>query len=313
VTRIELTGVRCPLCRGDRSARLLTPRAARSATVAMESFWARRRRRHGSPAEHVTHGVPAEVRRCRDCGSLWRASFPERVEHTYAQDLYAPDEVEHLWARAWREYEADADWLLAQGLTPRARILEVGCFTGAFLAFAELAGAQATGIDVSPQLVAIARRRGLDARAGTFDPRDHDPGSYDAVWILNCFEQLADLDATIDGVRWVLAAGGRLVLRTPNARFVTAAHRRWSGAMLRRLAHTNHVSGVPFAHCLTAPALSRLLRRHGFGEIDVRGREFTTRDAPELEALWRATRPLRRAALATMPSRAPWLDVTARR
>lgn len=274
----------------------------------MRTVWSIWTRASGTPDPNVTQDEAAPVWECTTCRSLRREPSGD-VESTYRDDRYGREALDHLWDRCTREYEADRDWLVAQGLRPAARVLEIGSYTGAFCAFAEARGCFATGVDVSAEMVAYARERGVDAHLGAFDPSRFDGERFDSVWVLNCFEQLPDLHELLEDVRAVLAPGGRLVIRTPNAAFVRMAHRPTLRTMLTPLAITNHVLGVPFSRCLSAAALHSLLARHGFAEIVVRPREFAAVDPPELPAWWTVLRPVRRVVSGVLPM--PWLDLTA--
>lgn len=72
--------------------------------------------------------------------------------------------------RRWLAPAASADLLVVEQAT--APVLDVGCGPGRMLAALEAQGRAATGIDVSPVAVRLARRRGGHAlRASVFSPR----------------------------------------------------------------------------------------------------------------------------------------------
>ncbi|MFJ8589234.1 class I SAM-dependent methyltransferase [Streptomyces sp. NPDC093595] len=78
---------------------------------------------------------------------------------------------------------AAVDWV-ARSLAPGARVLDVGSGTGRPTAEALVdAGFDVTGIDVSAEMVRLARERVPGARFEQVDVRDHHapPGGYDAV------------------------------------------------------------------------------------------------------------------------------------
>ena len=102
-----------------------------------------------------------------------------------------------------------------------ARLLDVGCGTGDFLALARARGWQPTGIDLSARAAALARERGLDART---DWEGLSAGDFDAVTLWNVVEFLERPIETLRDVHRVLAPGGHVFLRTPNERFQLAAY-----------------------------------------------------------------------------------------
>ena len=93
---------------------------------------------------------------------------------------------------------------------PGERVLDLGCGDGALTAEIAAAGSRVTGIDSAPQMVAAARRRGLDARemdaaALTFER------AFDAIFSNAVLHWVADIDATLAGVARALRPGGRFV------------------------------------------------------------------------------------------------------
>lgn len=99
-------------------------------------------------------------------------------------------------------------------LAPGQGVVDVGC--GAGRAVAELAdrGAQPVGVDVSEQMITMARRRwpGQDFRLGTAEQLPLTDGSVAGYRADKVFHELAE-PARALGEAWrVLVAGGRIVL-----------------------------------------------------------------------------------------------------
>jgi hypothetical protein len=91
------------------------------------------------------------------------------------------------------------------------------------------------------------------------------------VWILNCFDQIAAPAAVLDAAHRIVRAGGRLVIRTPNAAFVRAAYAD-TDPRLAPAARRQLLWGLPHLCCYTVAALSSLVGQHGFDVESVRGR-----------------------------------------
>jgi trans-aconitate methyltransferase len=97
-------------------------------------------------------------------------------------------------------------------LAPRAgeRILDLGCGDGVLTAQIAATGARVIGVDASPEMVAAARARGLDARV-------HDAAALPfSAEVDACFSNAAmhwvrDQRGMLAGVRRALVAGGRFV------------------------------------------------------------------------------------------------------
>jgi trans-aconitate methyltransferase len=101
--------------------------------------------------------------------------------------------------------------LLAQlAAQPGERILDLGCGDGTLTDQIAGAGASVVGIDASPEMVAGAAARGLDARLidATKLPFDSE---FDAVFSNAVLHWISDADAVLGGVRRALKPGGRFV------------------------------------------------------------------------------------------------------
>lgn len=104
----------------------------------------------------------------------------------------------------------------ALAVTPTDRYLDVGCGNGYTVRWAAAVGPEvrATGIDVSPEMIERARAAstGIDNasfRAATFPDPSLADGSFDAVFSMEVFYYLPDLDAGLADVARILAPGGR--------------------------------------------------------------------------------------------------------
>ena len=97
-------------------------------------------------------------------------------------------------------------------LNPRSgeRILDLGCGEGSLTERIAAAGASVVGVDVSEEMVAGARARGLDARVMDAVRLPFD-GEFDAVFSNAALHWVRDHDAMLAGVYRALKAGGRFV------------------------------------------------------------------------------------------------------
>jgi len=173
------------------------------------------------------------------------------------------------------------------------RLLDIGCDTGLFVEHAErAAGIRAVGIDIFDRVVERGRAAGLDLRCGTVEEVGFGDGDFDAVCAYDVIEHVESPARWSETVARILRPGGTLVVETPNfAGAVYAAGRllgRVAGGegplrtLLERLWPPFHVQ------YFTAASLRGLLRRSGFDEIDVGGREL----APGETAVGGALRPV---------------------
>jgi SAM-dependent methyltransferase len=184
----------------------------------------------------------------------FRAPLYARYVSTFKRELSRADErrLRSYWSWCEHRYRP-----LLAGLSPEARLLELGCGSGQMLEFLRREGFRnAAGIDLSPEQVAIARERGLDVQvADVFEHLARERGDRDAVLALDLFEhfdrpELLRLTAAVHGA---LVPGGRLILQTPNG----------GGLLPGAVVHGDLTHLTIF----TPGSLMQLLAPAGFGEF----------------------------------------------
>ena len=148
-----------------------------------------------------------------------------RAEHEieFGRHLAAND-PEVIWgwgSPAGRRRARRRGALIAAGgrLGPGMRALEVGCGTGLFTEMFAETGAAILAVDISPELVELARRRGLPAErvrfvAGRFEECDVE-GPFDAVIGSSVLHHL-EIEASLARIRGLLRPGGWLSFAEPN-------------------------------------------------------------------------------------------------
>jgi SAM-dependent methyltransferase len=120
------------------------------------------------------------------------------------------------WSELWAP-SAEPLWRIvadATGIVAGSRILDVGCGSGEFLAFAQGLGADAAGIDPAPGMVAIARTTAPGARVleASVEELPWPDATFDVVTAINALQFADDtLDALGEMVR-VAAPGGFVVV-----------------------------------------------------------------------------------------------------
>lgn len=97
-------------------------------------------------------------------------------------------------------------------LEPRAgeRILDLGCGDGVLTQAIAAAGADVVGVDVSDDLLAAARARGLEVRHMDGQALEF-AEAFDAVFSNAALHWMTEADRVIEGVRRALVPGGRFV------------------------------------------------------------------------------------------------------
>jgi 2-polyprenyl-3-methyl-5-hydroxy-6-metoxy-1,4-benzoquinol methylase len=141
-----------------------------------------------------------------------------------------------------------------------ARILDLACGAGRLLYFFSERGYKSlTGVDISPDQVALARQVTPDVRQeSVLDHLETHPASYHLITAYDIIEHFHKDEALrfLDGCLTALLPGGRLILQTPNA------DSPW-GSMHRYNDFTHEI-------CFNPNSLTRLMRLVGFCDIEAR-------------------------------------------
>ena len=170
-------------------------------------------------------------------------------------------ENEHWWFAARKEILLR--YLDARlPLPPTARLLDVGCGTGAILE--SFSGRyQAFGTDTAPQAIDFCRERGLKGLyCGTLETY---PGAepFDLITMLDMVEHVEDDDGLLRTGRRLLCDGGHILITVPAFPSLWSKHdeilhhkRRYTRRSLRRLVeHAGFtVEHLTFFNCFLFPA-----------------------------------------------------------
>lgn len=207
------------------------------------------------------------VVRCHDCALMLTNPQPSDVElgQIYNENYFLVEDnaagrqhTEELKASTADEY---LNLLTRYGLPAGARLLEIGCGHGDFLARAAARGLDVTGVEYSADACEITRRK----LAGTGKilqgeisslPASYD-GQFDVVAASDVIEHVRDPKAFLAQAHRLLKPGGILFLATPtmDSRSARLLNSRW---MEFKPEHLWYFKGA---------TLQTLLTRNGFGGI----------------------------------------------
>ena len=143
----------------------------------------------------------------------------EMMEHTYP--ILYEVEQSHWWYIGRRRIIAGfVEQICRQVTDRRARILDVGCGTGANLLMLSKYG-DAEGVDVSEDALSFCRARGLDkVKLGAAEELPYENGTFDLVTAFDVVEHMDDDLAGLKEMRRVLRPGGRALLFVPTFMFL---------------------------------------------------------------------------------------------
>jgi len=104
------------------------------------------------------------------------------------------------------------------GLAPAARVLDVGCGSGTFTGLLQQWGYRTSGIDISPKLIALAKRKfsDIDFSIGDAENMPFAPASFDGILLSGLMHHFPDPHRLAAEVRRMLRPGGRFVAFDPN-------------------------------------------------------------------------------------------------
>jgi 2-polyprenyl-3-methyl-5-hydroxy-6-metoxy-1,4-benzoquinol methylase len=222
------------------------------------------------------------VFRCDECTFQFVGDdLPDAaVEGLYSGEGLA-DYFIALGERHLRKFAPRLRELRRIGVSPGARVLDVGCGSGEFPALAKAAGYDAVGLDVSEPSIRAARRLHpeIDYRVGEASAlAAAEPESFDVVTLWDVIEHVKYPHDVMTACAALVRPGGLVALGTPNGdslydRVGGAAYRavRPLGTlMLMQRYSTWHLQ------IWTARTLSHLVRAHGLDVDFVRKhRELT--------------------------------------
>jgi SAM-dependent methyltransferase len=152
---------------------------------------------------------------------------------------------------------ADADFYKFESELPvdARRVLDIGCATGALLAYLLGRGWQADGVEINTAQAEYARReRGVNVYHLPLEKNMLEGGAYSLIIASHLIEHLRRPRVFLAEARRLLAPGGRLFLTTPNC----------DGFQARLF--KNHWRSAIFDHLylFSVKTLSRMLEQEGF-------------------------------------------------
>jgi arsenite methyltransferase len=177
---------------------------------------------------------------------------------------------------------------------PGERILDLGCGPGFYVAelLDEIGdGGSAVGVDVSPQMLAIAGSRcagrtNVEFREGPATAVPVDDASFDAALSVQVLEYVADTAAALAELHRAVRPGGRVVVWDVDWGTVS-----WHSADPQRMARALQAWDAHLAHPSLPQTLTTQLRAAGFADVHMQGHAFVSNEC-DGESYLSATLPL---------------------
>jgi SAM-dependent methyltransferase len=164
-------------------------------------------------------------------------------------------------------------------------VLELGSHLGAFLQASEEWNWRAVGLDVGADTSRFVKSKGLPVHRSIVEDCPFRDGSFDAIFVWNCFEQIQNPATTLVAIHRALKRHGMLLIRVPNAVFYRALRSQLKtaeedGFVLQALAY-NNLLGFPYLYGYTAVLLNRLITECGFEYLRGFNSELVTTPFPD--------------------------------
>jgi SAM-dependent methyltransferase len=240
---------RCPVCDSKQSTVMWTVTShATENGVDAESF---------APSADRYGETLGTVLRCLNCGhgSLAETPTEEAIAAAYGD---AADPVS-LAEEAGQIETARRSLDRIEAQVRPGHLVDLGCWTGSFVAAAAERGWDAVGIEPSSWAAQRAKERGLDVRVGDLRSHGLDAGGFRCVVMCDVIEHLLDVGAAIQTAAGLLEPGGVAYLTTPDA-----------SGRLPRLLGARWWSVLPMhVQYFTRDSLRLLLEQHGFRVLEV--------------------------------------------
>jgi ubiquinone/menaquinone biosynthesis C-methylase UbiE len=223
------------------------------------------------------------------CGSSIAAG--DQGSREYFEDLLRGRHEYAPWMAEELDYEGST------GL----RVLDVGCGQGIDVYRYAEAGADATGVDLTPRHVELARQHltamGADANIveGDAEALPFADASFDRVSSNGVLHHTPDMAAALREQLRVLRVGGevRVIVYNRNSFHYWLAQVVWQGILHGQLFQERSMAGVlsrgveyssigarPLVNVYSPSTLKRMLRQAGFTRVEARVRHFNVSDTP---------------------------------
>jgi len=163
-----------------------------------------------------------EYRVCRACGTL--VSRAAHSAELYNDDYWTKRQTSHhglpdVRQRARLDLPERCTHWLRRLLTlrlPPARVLEVGCAHGAYVALLGWAGYDAIGTELSPAVARLAQETfGVRVLTGLVESQTFEAGGFDIIVLNDVIEHLPDPVSTLTHCARLLSNDGFFVIQTP--------------------------------------------------------------------------------------------------
>jgi SAM-dependent methyltransferase len=176
------------------------------------------------PAVYAHAGKNYDLVQCQDCGLVFVRPFPEleTIAGFYNEKYFQSDfgcgmyEKNYLETESTRVEEYREMLGMLQHYKKSGELLEVGCAAGSFLYYAQRAGFEVSGVDLSAWAVNMARTQfGLSVKQGRLSDVQLPAEHYDIIFLSDLLEHEPEPLKFLAEVRRLLKNDGVMVIKVP--------------------------------------------------------------------------------------------------
>lgn len=228
-----------------------------------------------SSAEHIITKSGFNLVACTECGLIFVANPPtddERAKLYSFEAGYHQSLLDEAQSITLHQREAIANLAELQKHARSGRLLDVGCSTGLFLKAARASGWLVQGLEYSVDSARIAREtHGFDVKCGELRPDTYPAAAYDVVTMWDVIEHLPDPRGTVAILSSVVAPGGLLMLKTPNA---DGLYPKIGRHLVKALGFWGHPEPPGHLYQFSETTLRRMVHEAGFEVVAVHHRRI---------------------------------------
>lgn len=163
--------------------------------------------------------IPLNIVRCKGCGLIYQNPCPDGdlIKSFYSKDYYTgKSPVSYVKEFKKDVIIANERLKIVERWKPPGKLLDIGCYSGAFLASAQRRGWDSYGIEISPFIVERAKTKGLKVYLGEVSDINFKDSFFDVVTLFEVIEHLFNPLETLIEIHRILKDDGMLIIQTAN-------------------------------------------------------------------------------------------------